>query len=252
MVGRIVTATVAGLALMLIAGCGEGGASRKPFGGDKDADKKIKANEASAARSCLLTYVKEALVVRESQLAAVSGPLDKAKNELRALERDKQEIETGGGDRGRLPEVTQLLAAARKRLDGLEPQMGPKVYPLKSGIRRLNSLRKALSGGGLVASARFYSVLSHEVEPFNEKQPDRRTSKIRLKPVSFTDVMGSKPLEFKLTWRRAVRSNKYTRRNPKVNYELGQVTLLSGGTKDENPAEVKRDASGSIDEIRGE
>jgi len=245
MTGRILTARVVlpAAMVMLIAGCG--GGSTKPRGGKDNADKKIKDAEKSAARSCVLEYTREALKVRESALSDLRGSLSAAETEVSKLMGDLEAFapDEGGVEKNvdpvRLEELNRQLKAAQDKVSRLGPELAPKLRPLEVAIKRLNELRDRMSSAGAREGLGVCSLVSHEVEPLSPKAPNQRTSKMKLKPEAFVDVLGKDPLEFRLTWRRVVRSNKYTARNPKVSYELSRVDLLSGGIRYQKPVPVK-------------
>jgi hypothetical protein len=228
MSGRLRGALAALSLAVLAAGCGDdGGGVRK-----KPPEEKIKLAEKSAAKSCLLELAKSQMLMVEAERDRVREPLEVAEKQVAGLQAEIENLQNAEApDKIRLKDLQRQKAEADKLAGKLAEQLADKLQPLEEKVARFNGLRKVLSG---TRPVRIGKVVSHTVDPLNEKARNTRTSTMELKALSYKDVLGEGNMKFKLTWRRVERKNVYTARNPKVSYELSHVKLIAGG-----PAKIK-------------
>lgn len=205
----VLPALVLGLAA---AGCGSGGGGGKARGG-ADPAKQIAERTESAARSSLLQFVKDRLLVDEARMAELCGPLDDATKRLGALTASAAQMSAAD------PEgYKRELAKTEREVQALQAKVWPVSKPLEARCGRLGELRRRLEGRG---AQKICEVVSHEVEPAGDKTPDERTSLMELKPVDFKDVLGEGPLKLKLFWKKSTQSVGYGRQKTfKDSWEL--------------------------------
>jgi hypothetical protein len=231
MLGRILCGLMGLLAVGLLFGCGDGGASRNPMGKSDEAEKHIKLAEKSAANSCALEYCQTVLRAVEAEIDIVRAPLAKLEAELRAAEGERDNLGAGETtpDPIMLAAVQAKVAALKGKISGLTRRLSPQLTPLEDRRGMLNSMRRTLSKGSKGRS-RVGKIVSHEVEALNEKAPGQRTSTMTIKPTAYVEVLGSGEMKFKLTWRRMARKMAYSKK-ARVSFELARVELISGGKK---------------------
>ncbi|MHC4917267.1 MAG: hypothetical protein ACYTGB_17455 [Planctomycetota bacterium] len=217
-------ALLAVVALVLGAGgCGNDSSSRNR-NKEPDPVKVIGEMKVQAAMNGMRRYARDQAVAAETVYGKECGPLKDAEERVTSI---KKAMAQPGSEREML---AKDLEAAEKQLARERARLGKKSESLGKTWGRWRVLNDQLKGP---AGKYVYEIVDHTVDPEDVRVKGQRTSTLVLKPKSFKEVLGEGNLTFKLTWHRVERviTGVGARKESKINWELRQCKLVSGGLK---------------------
>jgi hypothetical protein len=214
---------------LVLAGCGDekpgrGGAALNP---DRIL---VERYSHGGARGALSLYAEQRRQEVQAVFDQYSAPLEEARNRVQGaqqkLDDDAQAGAGAAGPPGLSPAEQAALREELKQLQASESRIRAELAGQLSRLSEELGLLQALQNRLENRDAAFWKVLSHRLDPVDPKSPDgMRTSTIEVAVSEYKDLLGTRPLTFRLTWKAVEHRNSPTGPG-RSNWELRRAKLL--------------------------